>query len=83
MSADEMTTARDWFTHLRESEERLWLRVIVAGETMDKSWRQQMPTLQMSGQSTRSRPGTRQWRPLAMSATMDIIRELRDGFTGR
>jgi uncharacterized damage-inducible protein DinB len=73
--ADEMTMARGWLTHLRESAifkledldreqlrwkpaatanslgvivvhlgyaERLWLRVIFAGETMDMSWRQNM-----------------------------------------
>ena len=73
--ADEMSMARAWLTHLRESAifkledlddeqlrwqptaaanslgtivvhlgyaERLWLRVIFAGETMDMSWRQHM-----------------------------------------
>jgi uncharacterized damage-inducible protein DinB len=73
--ADEMTMARGWLTHLRESAifkledldgeqlrwkpvptanslgeivvhlgyaERLWVRVIFAGETMDLSWRQHM-----------------------------------------
>lgn len=73
--ADEMTMARGWLTHLRESAifklddlddeqlrwkpaasanslgdivmhlgyaERLWLRVIFAGETMDLSWRAHM-----------------------------------------
>jgi uncharacterized damage-inducible protein DinB len=73
--ADEMTMARGWLTHLRESAllkledldgeqlrwkpaaaanslggivmhlgfaERLWLRVIFAGETMDMSWRPRM-----------------------------------------
>jgi uncharacterized damage-inducible protein DinB len=73
--ADEMTMARAWLTHLRESAlfkladldddqlrwqptpsanslgvivvhlgyaERLWLRVIFAGETMDLSWRANM-----------------------------------------
>jgi uncharacterized damage-inducible protein DinB len=73
--ADEMTMARAWLTHLRESAilkledldgeqlrwkpaptanslgtivvhlgyaERLWLRVIFAGETMEMSWRQKM-----------------------------------------
>jgi uncharacterized damage-inducible protein DinB len=73
--ADEMTMARGWLTHLRESAifklegldneqmrwtpaptanslgaivmhlgyaERLWLRVIFNGETMDMSWRQHM-----------------------------------------
>jgi hypothetical protein len=73
--ADEMTMARGWLTHLRESaiykleglddgqlrwkpapaanslgaivvhlgySERLWVRAIFAGETMDMSWRQKM-----------------------------------------
>jgi uncharacterized damage-inducible protein DinB len=73
--ADEMTMARGWLTHLRESAivkledlddeqlrwkpaptanslgqivvhlgyaERLWLRAIFAGETMDMAWRQTM-----------------------------------------
>ena len=73
--ADEMTMARGWLTHLRESAifkledldeaqlrwkpastanslgaivvhlgyaERLWLRVVFDGETMDMSWRQNM-----------------------------------------
>ena len=73
--ADEMTMARNWLAHLRESAvykieglddtqlrwkpaptanslgqivvhlgyaERLWLRAIVAGETMDMTWRQHM-----------------------------------------
>jgi uncharacterized damage-inducible protein DinB len=73
--ADEMTMARGWLTHLRESAifkledlddeqlrwtpaptanslgaivthlgyaERLWVRVIFAGETMDMSWRPHM-----------------------------------------
>jgi uncharacterized damage-inducible protein DinB len=73
--ADEMTMARSWLVHLRQSAifkledlddaqlrwrpsatanslgavvvhlgyaERLWLRVIFAGETMDMSWRQRM-----------------------------------------
>src|SRR6266567_1961126 len=74
-AADEMTMARGWLTHLRESAifklgglddgqlrwkptaganslgaivvhlgyaERLWLRAIFAGETMDMSWRARM-----------------------------------------
>jgi hypothetical protein len=73
--ADEMTMARAWLTHLRESAilkledlddaqirwapaptanslgviavhlgyaERLWLRAVFAGETMDMTWRQHM-----------------------------------------
>jgi hypothetical protein len=76
--ADEMTMARGWLTHLRESAifklegldneqlrwrptptanslgvivvhlgyaERLWLRLIVAGEEMDTSWRSAIFTL--------------------------------------